>query len=35
MLGKTVVRLLVALTLLTPVIALGGVLAGTPGISWT
>ncbi|MBB2746862.1 hypothetical protein SAMN05421833_13944 [Microbispora rosea] len=35
MLGKTVVRLIVALALLTPVVALAGLAAGTPGISWT
>ncbi len=35
MFGKTVVRLIVALALLTPVVALVGLAAGTPGISWT
>jgi hypothetical protein len=35
MLGKTIVRLLAAMTLLTPVVVLVGTVAGTPGISWT
>jgi hypothetical protein len=38
MLGKTIVRLLAAMTLLTPVVVLVGTIgtvAGTPGISWT
>jgi hypothetical protein len=35
MLGKTIVRLMVALTLLTPVVALAGAVAGSQGISWT
>ncbi|MEZ0074482.1 hypothetical protein ABH927_003842 [Planotetraspora sp. GP83] len=35
MLGKSIVRLLAALALLTPVIILAGVVTGSPGISWT
>jgi hypothetical protein len=36
MFGKTIVRLLVTLALLTPVIAMGGMIAGgLVGISWT
>ncbi len=35
MLGKTIVRLIVALTLLAPVLALAGPVTGTTqGISW-
>jgi hypothetical protein len=35
MLGKTVVRLLVALALLTPILVVADVVTSSSGISWT